>query len=289
MQQDYPNFNQVSPGYLQTLGIPLLRGRDFDAHDTATSDSVAIVSEAFVKKYLGSRDPIGRTLSVEGGPGEHSPIYHVVGIVRDMKYSDLREDFKPLALLPTGQNTRPEPFYQGTTIVVRSKTSLLSLVPEVKRAIADVNPHLLVDFEPLPTQIDRRLMREKLMALLSAFFGGLAALLATIDLYGVMSYMVARRRNEIGIRMALGAERGDIVRMVMREAGALIGVGVIVGGALAVAAAQTTNKLLFGLKPGDPATLPIAVGGLGLVGMCASYLPALRASRLAPTEALRDE
>jgi len=289
VQQDYPNFNQVSPGYLQTFRVPLLRGRDFDARDTATSENVAIVSKAFVKKYLSGRDPIGQTFTVQTGPGVHAPSYHVVGVVKDMKYSDLREDFKPLALLPTAQNTRPDPFYEGTTIIVRSRTSLLSLVPEVRRAIADVDAGLLVDFEPLPTQIDRRLTREKLMAVLSGFFGGLAALLATIGLYGVMSYMVARRRNEIGIRMALGAERGDVVRMVLREACALLGGGIIVGGVLAVVAAQTTNKLLFGLKPSDPATLLIAIVGLAFVGICACYVPALRASHLAPTEALRDE
>jgi ABC-type antimicrobial peptide transport system permease subunit len=127
------------------------------------------------------------------------------------------------------------------------------------------------------------------MATLSGFFGGLAALLATIGLYGVMSYMVARRKNEIGIRMALGANRGDVITMVMREAGLLLAGGVIVGVLLAVAAARAAATLLFGLHPGDPATLALAVAGLGLVAMLASYLPALRASRLEPTEALREE
>ena len=123
---------------------------------------------------------------------------------------------------------------------------------------------------------------------LSGFFGGLAALLATIGLYGVMSYTVARRRNEIGIRMALGAGRGDVVRMVMREAGVLLVAGVVAGAALAIAAARPAAALLFGLRPGDPATLAMAAGGLGLVAMLASYLPALRASRLEPTDALRE-
>jgi putative ABC transport system permease protein len=159
----------------------------------------------------------------------------------------------------------------------------------VKRAIASVNGAMLVDFQTLPDQVDKKLMRERLMAVLSGFFGGLAALLATIGLYGVMSYTVARRRNEIGIRMALGAERRDVIAMVMREAATLLIAGVVVGGVLAVAAAQTAKGLLFGLKPGDPATLAIAVAGLGGVAMVASYVPALRASRLQPTEALRDE
>jgi putative ABC transport system permease protein len=132
-------------------------------------------------------------------------------------------------------------------------------------------------------------MRERLMATLSGFFGALAALIATIGLYGVMSYMVARRRNEIGIRIALGADRRAVVGMVMREAGVLLAAGVFVGTALAIAAARTAAALLFGLRPGDPATLAMAAAGLATVAMVASYVPALRAARLQPTEALREE
>lgn len=127
------------------------------------------------------------------------------------------------------------------------------------------------------------------MATLSGFFGALAALIATIGLYGVMSYTVARRRNEIGIRMALGADRRDVVRMVMREAGMLLMVGVAVGTGLAIAAARTAATLLFGLRPSDPATLTMAAAGLGAIAMLASYLPAVRAARLEPTVALREE
>ena len=127
------------------------------------------------------------------------------------------------------------------------------------------------------------------MATLSGLFGGLAALLATIGLYGVMSYLVARRKNEIGIRMALGADRAHVVRMVLREAAILLAAGVATGLVIAVVAARTATTLLFGLEPGDPGTLAMAAGGLGLVAMLASYLPALRASRLEPTEALRED
>ncbi len=132
-------------------------------------------------------------------------------------------------------------------------------------------------------------MRERLMATLSGFFGALAALIATIGLYGVMSYMVARRRNEIGIRMALGADRREVVGMVMREAGRLLGAGVLVGLVASIVAARAASTLLFGLSPGDPLTLLTAAAVLGAVAMVASYLPALRASRLEPTEALREE
>ena len=286
---DFSNFNEVTPGYFQTIGIPLSAGRDFTDHDTASTASVAVVSDAFVARYFGGRDPIGRTFTVEAGPGERAPLYHVIGIVKDTKYSDLRETFKPLAYVPAGQSYRPGRFVQGTTLLIRSRAPLTSLVPAVKRAIAAVNPAMLVDFQPFPAKVEKQLMRERLMAVLSGFFGGLAALLAAIGLYGVTSYTVARRRNEIGIRMALGATRGEVVGMIVRQAAFLLVTGVVIGSVLAIVAAQTANTLLFGLKPGDPMTLLTAIAGLAIVTMCASSVPALRASRLEPTEALRDE
>jgi ABC-type antimicrobial peptide transport system permease subunit len=160
---------------------------------------------------------------------------------------------------------------------------------EVTSAVGQANSNIIIQFQTLPGLIRESLVRERLMATLSGFFGVLAGLIATIGLYGVMSYTVARRRNEIGIRMALGAARGDVVRMVMREAGLLLIAGVVAGTVLAIVAARTAATLLFGLHPGDPATLAMAAAGLGLVAMLASYLPALRASRLEPTEALREE
>ena len=141
----------------------------------------------------------------------------------------------------------------------------------------------------MQNQVRESLLRERLMATLSGFFGALAGLIATIGLYGVMSYMVARRRNEIGIRLALGADGADVVRMVMREAGILLGAGVAVGVVMAVAAARTARTLLFGLQPGDPSTIAMAALALAGVAMLASYIPALRASRLEPTDALREE
>jgi ABC-type antimicrobial peptide transport system permease subunit len=141
----------------------------------------------------------------------------------------------------------------------------------------------------MQSQLRDSLLRERLMATLSGFFGALAALIATIGLYGVMSYMVARRRNEIGIRMALGADRREVISMVMREASRLLGAGVLVGLLASVVAARAASTLLFGLSPGDPLTLLMAAAVLGAVAMVASYLPALRASRLEPTEALREE
>jgi len=146
-----------------------------------------------------------------------------------------------------------------------------------------------VEFQTLTTLVRDSLMRERLMATLSGFFGLLAGVLATIGLYGVMAYMVERRRNEIGIRIALGADRGAVVRMVMREAATLVAAGLIVGGLAAVGASQWAKTLLFGLKPGDPTSIALAAAALLVVAGVASYVPAWRASRLEPTEALREE
>src|SRR5205085_12286561 len=167
--------------------------------------------------------------------------------------------------------------------VLRSSAPLTSITPSVTAALGEVNRNIIVQFQTLPSMVRNSLMRERLMATLSGFFGALAAVIAAIGLYGVMSYTVARRRNEIGIRIALGADRSAVVAMVMREAGVLLIAGVIVGTALAVAAARTAATLLFGLRPGDPATLAMAAAGLGTVAMIASYVPALRAARLQPT------
>src|SRR4029077_10049291 len=157
---------------------------------------------------------------------------------------------------------------------MRSAAPLTTITAEVTSVVGQTNSNIIVQFQTLPSMVRESLMRERLMATLSGFFGVLAGLIATIGLYGVMSYTVARRRNEIGIRMALGAGRSDVVRMVMREAGLLLLAGVVVGLALAIAAARAAATLLFGLHPGDPATLAMAAGSLVLVALLASYLPA---------------
>ncbi|HKD15671.1 MAG TPA: FtsX-like permease family protein [Candidatus Angelobacter sp.] len=166
---------------------------------------------------------------------------------------------------------------------------LAELVSSVKRILEKINPGVSLDFRNFNEMLRRSLVRERLMAVLSGFFGLLAALLATIGLYGVISYMVSRRTNEIGIRMALGADRTSVVGMIVRQAGVLLGTGIVIGAALSLAAAQTARTLLFELKPSDPLTLAGATLLLSVVALLASYLPARRASRVDPMTALRDE
>jgi ABC-type antimicrobial peptide transport system permease subunit len=159
----------------------------------------------------------------------------------------------------------------------------------VTRAITGLHPQVSLTFDTITAQVQRGLLPERLMATLSGYFGALAGLIAAVGLYGVMSYLVARRRNEIGIRMALGADRAAVVKMVMRESGLLLAAGVVVGAALAVAAARAASAMLFGVTPGDPLTFVKAAVTLALVAAAASYLPAARAARLDPVLALREE
>jgi predicted permease len=280
------NYNSISDRYFSTMGAALLAGRDFDRRDSATAPQVAIVTESFARVFFNGANPIGRTLQIDEVPGKPRPSYEIVGFARDSKYNDLRDPFEPLIYVPVAQDelaaTRPR-------LVVRSRVAGAVVASAVTALAREVHPATVVTFRTLESQVDDSLVRERLLATLSGVFGGLAALLATIGLYGVMSYMVARRRSEIGIRMALGADRRDVVRMVMREAGVLLIAGLAVGTVSALAAAQSARSLLFGLTPHDPLTLVTAAAALAAVAALASYIPARRASRLEPTEALREE
>jgi predicted permease len=276
----------VTPGYFATLGTPLVAGRDFDNHDTLGGVKVAIVNESFAKKFFERENPVGKRFGFEGDKGEVPPVFEIVGVLKNTKYSGLREDFRPIAFFPDAQDAHPN---QYANILIRADLPLSALMPAVKRTVADVSPDIDLEFHPFKTQILDGLLRERLMATLSGFFGALAGVLAVIGLYGVISYMVARRTNEIGIRMALGANGGGIVRLILREAMLLLSIGLAVGAALALAAARTASSMLFGLKPYDPATLAVAIGSLALVAIAASYIPARRAAGVDPMVALREE
>ncbi len=284
------NLSDVSPRYFRTLQTPILMGRDFDEHDNAGAPLVAIVNEAFVHNYLAAgnpaANPIGQRFAIGPLTGKPRPLYTVVGVVKNAKYRDLHDDFPPIVYMASLQRQMPD---QEAHILIRSNLPLSQLLRDARQTFAAVNPLIETEFHSLNTNIEVSLLRDRLMATLSGFFGILAGMLAAIGLYGVISYSVERRRNEIGIRMALGADRLSILRMVMGEAGSLGAVGAVVGAGLALALGRTATSMLYGLRAYDPVTIFLAVGVLAAVAAFASYLPAFRASRLDPMTALRDE
>ncbi|HET9741202.1 MAG TPA: ABC transporter permease [Terriglobales bacterium] len=279
-------FNDVSPHYFETLSTPLLAGRDFTDQDSPTSPKVAIVNESFAKTIAGNRNPVGMTFYREATSREPQRQFEIVGLVKDTKYGDLREDFSPIVYLPLAQDPQQ---YEEVQVLARSSVPVSSFTAAIRNAMEQTNPAITLKFTSIHTMISDSLVQERLMATLSGFFGFLAAVLATVGLYGVMSYMVIRRTNEIGIRMALGADRGGILAMVLREAGGLLGIGLILGIGLSIAGAITAKALLYGLKPYDPITLVAASVLLALVAVAASALPAKRASSLDPMVSLREE
>ena len=280
------NFTRVGKGYFETMQVPIVRGRDFDARDARQSAPVAIVNEMFVKKTLGNADPLGRVIRLETPPGEPAQTWEIVGVSRDAKHTDLREDFEPLVILPVTQASRAEDWAR---YVIKPRGDIDAITPAVVRAVADVNPSIDIDFNILSETIASGLVRERLMAALSGAFGLLAGLLAAVGLYGVMSYTVARRSNEIGIRLAMGARATDVLQMVIAEAGWMVGSGVVIGVALGLGAAKAASTLLFGLQPTDPVTIVSATAVLATIGFIASYVPARRASKLDPMKTLRQE
>ena len=277
-------FNIVSPGYFETLQTKILSGRDFDEHDTAAAPKVAIVNEEFAKQFAKSANPVGMKFRVRRL--QSTQLYEIVGLVRNTKYIDLREDFGPIVYTAKAQYENPSADEQ---ILVRSRSGLVGLTSAIKNTVISISSNMDIAFSSMRQTIEDGLLRDRLMARLSGFFAVLAVLLAVIGLYGVMSYMVAQRRNEIAIRMALGAEPASIIRLVMRESATLLLVGLVIGVALAFGGGQAATAMLFGLKPTDPLTLGTALLSLSLVAALASLLPAKRASRNDPMTALRDE
>ena len=277
-------FTWVSPGYFETMGIPLVSGRPLRVSDTASSGRVAVVNQTFVRVFLHGANPIGRSLRTHPEPDYPSTVYQIVGVIPDTKYDQLRGETPPMTFAPLTQFPEPRPF---TAMLIRSNLPPAVAISSLKRRFTEKHPEMIAQFRVFQEQIRDGMVRERLMALLSGFFGLLAALLGMIGLYGLISYMVARRGNEIGIRMALGANRSQVLGMVMREALVLLSIGVAIGTALSLVAARGAESLLFGLKPYDPLTLIAAAGLLTAIGGAASWLPARRASKLDPMTALR--
>lgn len=280
------NFNRVGADYFTVMDTPMIAGRTFGPEDRRGATDTAIVNESFARKYFGEgSSPIGRTFQLDGPPGQPQPHFEIVGLVRDTKYTDLREDFTPIGYFAAAQETEVGPYLD---FVLRSEIALPALTPALTRTIREVAPEATVGYDTVSAYVRDSLVTERLMASLSGFFGVLAMLIATIGLYGVMSYMVSRRKVEIGIRMALGADPPMVVRMVLGESGVLLIAGLVIGAGLAVLSARWAAALLYGLEPWDPSSFALAIGALAIVSLLASWIPARRASRLTPTTALRE-
>jgi predicted permease len=278
-------FNQVSDGYFATLGTAILAGRDFVPADQKRPTPVAIINESTARHFFRGVSPLGRTFSVQLGDST-GPEMEVVGVVADAKYQSLTEENQPIVYIPFGAGSDPEKFIN---LELRADGPLANLAGSVRDIVASVNPAISLDLTTLQAQVSSSLARPRLLATLSGFFGALALLLAVIGLYGTLSYGVTRRRNEIGIRLALGAGRERVMRMVVSEAGRLVLLGTIGGVLLALATTRFVSSFLYGLEATDPVTLAISACALGGVAMAAALLPAWRASRLDPVEALREE
>lgn len=275
--------NSVGPDFFSAMGLPLLTGRGFSAQDTETSPKVAVISEALAQRLFPDAPALGKRFG-RGGP-EHSDDIEVIGVVKDAKYEDLMEQPRAMAYYPYSQVIQ---FLNNFEVSFSGEPA--AIVGETRRAIKEVNRDLpIVEAVRMSEHVGRSLVQQKLIARLSSFFGVLALLLACIGLFGIMSYSVARRTNEIGIRMALGADRGDVLRLVLREGLAPVLIGVAIGLPAALAGARLITSLLFGLTPTDPLTIGVATMLLLGVAALAGYLPARKASRVDPITALRCE
>jgi predicted permease len=280
--------NAVTPGFFATYGTPLRAGRDFAAPDRCGAPEVAIVNEAFARRFLGGQSPLGHLVTREGPPGKVPPPAEIVGLVGDAAYRSPREGAPPTIYFPIAQLSEAEVWPFASLGVRAAVASPALLAKDVAAAVGKVDGNLSLTFGRLSRWVDASLMGERLLALLSAFFGTLALLLAGIGLFGVTSYAVSRRRTEIGVRMALGAEASRVVRMILGRALGLVTLGLAIGAAASLWASRFVSSLLFGLEPGDLPTLAAAAMALLGVGLLSAGLPARRASRIDPASVLRE-
>ena len=292
-EQINPSFLRVSPRYFETIGTRLLRGRVISDQDTPTSRGVAVVSESFVKKYLPKENPIGKHFGLEK-PG-NAGNYEIVGVVEDAKYRDASAPTHPFFFLPFLQSPKGEPSYMVRSqyagdIELRVAGKPENLEAAVRRTLADINSDLTVlDMVSLDEQLSRNFNQERLISRLTGLFGLLALALACVGLYGVTAFTVARRTNEIGIRMALGADRKNVLGLVMRGALAQVAIGLSIGILLALAGGRLLASQLYGVKSYDPVTVALAVVILTACTLAAGFVPAHRATQVDPMEALRYE
>jgi predicted permease len=278
-------FNAVAPDYFQALGIPLLAGREFTRADAAGAPKVAIVNEAFAKKFNLGRDPVGKRMA-NRRPGQTTLDTEIVGFVKDAKYANVKQATPPLFFQPY----RQQPGLGSLTFYVRTGMDPEEFIAGIPRVVAALDPNLPVEnLRTLPQQIRENVFLDRMLSVLSAGFAGIATVLAAIGLYGVLAYTVAQRTREIGLRMALGAAPGRVRAMVLRQVGLMTIVGGIVGLAASVLLSRLAQSLLYELGGTDPAVLVASVTALTLVSLAAGLVPAHRAASVEPMQALRYE
>jgi putative ABC transport system permease protein len=277
--------NNVSAGYFTTVGTQIVAGRDFDANDRLGATRVGLISESAAKKFFRGMNPIGKHIRM---PAENptTPPIEIVGVAGDSKLLSLRE--APLSMVYLA-DTQDEYASAAPNFLLRTSGPPLAMRPAATAAIAEVDRGIRVEYATLSDLVAGSLSRERLLATLVGFFGGLSLLLSMIGLYGLMSYMVTRRTNEIGVRIALGAPRRRVLAMILGEAGRLTAGGIIIGVIVAIASMRFVASLLFGVTPADPSAIGISVLALAGVAVAAAAVPAWRAARLDPMVALRNE
>ena len=280
-------FTWISPAYFETMRIPLLAGRLFSEElDTRTSPHVMIVNEVFARTFFGHENPIGKSVRTVGEPGYPGLEFQIVGVVKDTKYGSLRDPIPPESYAPS---TQFPPGQKAVFVFVHTSMPPDRVIPILRASVQQQDPEMDYELFVYQNTVEETLGQERMMALLSGSFGALAALLTMVGLYGVISYITTMRRNEIGIRMALGADRSSVLGLISRQTLRMLGVGVLLGILISLAATRGASSLLFGLHPNDPLSIVYAAGLLIVVALLAGFIPARRASLINPSTALRDE
>ena len=277
--------DMISPKLFATLGVPIVAGRDFTVLDTRP---VAIINETLARKYFAGRNPVGLHIGMvdDRTAAPDTLNLEIIGVVKDLKYKNLRDPAPPQAYFPYWRDEKA----RFMTFYLRTRVDPQQLTQAVREQVRRLDPNVsVVDLRTVDEQIGRSLKTERLVAGLSVVFGALATALAVIGLYGVMAYIVARRRREIGIRVALGALQGDVLWMVMRQVVLLSGAGLAIGALLAFALGSLIRSQLYGLQPHDPFTFVSAVLVLAVAAGMAGLIPSWRASRIDPMQSLRSE
>jgi predicted permease len=275
--------NIVGNKFFPAIGIPIVAGRGFGPQDTASSPKVAVINQSLARTRFPHGNPVGQRFR-RGGPG--SDWIQVVGVCGDTRYQNLRDDPPPQFFVPYVQ----EKHVWGMTYAIRTKLDVAAIVPALRRAVGQIDDHLpLEDVLTQQQQIDESLRTERALAALTAGFGMLALALASVGIYGIMAYSVANRTNEIGIRLALGAQPGQVRGMILRESTWLAVAGIVVGMGVSLLLTRLVKSMLYGIHPYDPATLVAGVALLLVVALAASLIPARRAAGVQPMEALRHE